>query len=247
MDKQIKDAFNQIHAPKDLIEETKQKMHNIQEADKVIAKPKRHYWKAAAGIATVAACAVVMVTGKHFYDTENSERSQQDIVNITNFTEDKDSWNGDDKNSIKEFEFEGTDRLSEWQQVLEYKKINYNERTYLDKNYVIFTFNYPKGEQEYQIDLLVERGELYSKNNELILQGNFKAEVYLGEEKINETSLNINSSSQFTSDKADLEIKDINQDGSMDFLLETAYHGEQDSTLDWYTLDEDYNVIPCNQ
>lgn len=246
MDKQIKDAFNQIHAPKDLIEDTKKKMHNIQETDKVIRKTKRPHWKAAAGIATVAACAVILVTGKHFYGTKNSEDSPQDIVNITDFTEGKDSFNGNDKDSMKEFEFEGTRKLSEWHQVLEDIKVNYKDRTYLDENYVIFTFNYPKGEEEYQIDLLVERGELYSENDELILQGNFKAEVYLGEEKISETSLNINSSTQFTSDNADLEMKDINQDGSMDFLLETAYHGEQDNTLDWYTLDEDFNVTICN-
>lgn len=246
MDKQIKDAFNQIHAPKDLIEDTKKKMHNIQETDKVIRKTKRPHWKAAAGIATVAACAVILITGKHFYGTENSEDSPQDIVNITDFTEGKDSFNGNDKDSMKEFEFEGTRKLSEWHQVLEDIKVNYKERTYLDENYVIFTFNYPKGEEEYQIDLLVERGELYSENDELILQGNFKAEVYLGEEKISETSLNINSSSQFTSDNANLEMKDINQDGSMDFLLETAYNGEQDSTLDWYTLDEDFNITICN-
>ena len=146
---------------------------------------------------------------------------------------------------MKEFEFEGAKKLSEWHQVLENIRVNYNERINLDENYVIFTFKYPKGDEEYQIDLLVERGELYLENDEIILQGNFKAQIYLGEEKINETSLNINSSSQFTADNADLELKDINQDGSMDFLLETAHNGEQDSTSSWYTLDEDCNVIEC--
>ena len=244
MDKQIKKAFDQIHAPKDLIEDTKDKIHNLQKEDNITIKQKKYSWKSAAGIATLAACAVIMITGKHFYDTDHSKDSQKDMVDITDF-EGKDSFNGD-KNSLKEFDFEGSEKLSEWHQVLEYIRVNYNERISLDKNYVIFTFKYPKGEDEYQIDLLVERGELYLENDQLILQGNFKAEVYLEEEKINETSLNINSSSQFTADNADLEMKDINQDGSMDFLLETAYNGEQDNTFDWYTLDEDCNVIECN-
>lgn len=244
MDKQIKEAFDQIHAPKDLVKDTKEKMHSLQKGDNITIKQKKYHWKAFAGIATIAACAVIMITGKHFYDTDYSKDSQKDMVDITDL-EGKDSFNGD-KNSMKKFTFEGSEKLSEWHQVLEDIRVNYNERISLDKNYVIFTFKYPKGEKEYQIDLLVERGELFSENGEIILQGNFKAEVYLGEDKINETSLNITSSSQFTSDNADLEIKDINQDGSMDFLLETAYNGEQDSTFDWYTLDEDCNVIECN-
>lgn len=242
MDKQMKDVFNEIHAPKDLIEDTKKKMHNAQNADNIM-KPKRPIWKAAAGIATVAACAVIIVTGKHFYEIENSESPQEDIVNIVDLTEEKDSFNGDSHNSTKEFEFEGIKSLSEWQNVLENISINDNDRIYLDENYVIFTFKYPKGEEEYQIDLLVEGGELYSENDKIILQGNFKAEVWLGEDKINETSLNINSSSQFTVNNADLEMKDINNDGSMDFLLETAYNGEQESTSGWYTLNEDGNII----
>lgn len=246
MDKQIKEVFNEIHAPKDLIEDTKKKMHDAQKADNIIIKPKRYNWKAAAGIATVAACAVIMVTGKHFYDTENSESPQKDMVNIADLTKENDSFNGDSHNSTKEFEFEGIKSLSEWQRVLENIRVNDNDRIYLDENYVIFTFKYPKGEEEYQINLLVKGGELYTQNDEIILQGNFKAEVYLGEDKINETSLNINSSSQFTVNNADLEMKDINQDGSMDFLLETAYNGEKESTFGWYTLDEDCNVIECN-
>lgn len=245
MDKHIKEAFDQIHAPKDLIEDTKKKMHSAQKAENITIKPKKFHWKAVAGVATLAACAVIMVTGKHFYETESSKDPKQDIANITDLTEGKDSLNGDNQNSMKEFEFEGAKKLSEWHQVLENIRVNYNERINLDENYVIFTFKYPKGDEEYQIDLLVERGELYLENDEIILQGNFKAQIYLGEEKINETSLNINSSSQFTADNADLELKDINQDGSMDFLLETAHNGEQDSTSSWYTLDEDCNVIEC--
>jgi hypothetical protein len=234
MEKQIKDAFNEIHAPKDLIEDTKQKMHKLNDEQNHKTKPKFHHWKAVTGIASLAACAVIIIAGKQVFLTD-SDKPVQDVVDLA---EGENSLNTSENEAFKEFEFEGTKELSEWYQVLEDIKVNPEERTTLDGNYVIFTTDYVKDENEYQIDLLVERGELHWENNQLILQGTFKAKVSDEENILSESVLDIISSSQFTSKDAVLEMEDINEDGSPDFLLETIYN----ESSQWYTLDENNNI-----
>lgn len=246
MEKQIKDAFNEIHAPKDLIEDTKKKMHQLNKKELHKTKHKTYHWKAVTGIASLAACAVILITGKQIFQPDinnNSTTSNQEVVDLT---EGGNSFHGADNNSMEGFKFEGRKELSEWYQVLEDIRGNDEERINLNGNYVIFTTAYPKGEKEYRLDLLVERGELYWENDQLILQGNFKAEVYDGEEKISESNLNIDSSSQFTSKDCKLEMQDINQDGVMDFLLEISTEEEEGLAFEWwYTLDEYDEVIKC--
>ena len=246
MEKQIKDAFNEIHAPKDLIEDTKKKMHKLNEEGLHKTKPKTFHWKAVTGIASIAACAVIFITGKQIFQNTNNDSAtpKQEVVDLT---EGENAFLGTDNDSMEGFEFEGTKELSEWYQVLEDIKVNNEERIILDGNYVIFTTTYPKGEQEYRLDLLVESGELYWENDQLILQGDFKAEVYDGDEKISESGLNISSSSQFTSNDCMLDMEDVNQDGLMDFLLETSAYKEEPGLASewWYTLDEFNNVMKC--
>lgn len=245
MNKHIKDSFDQIHAPKELIEDTKKKMHKVMEEDHVTTH-KTYHWKPAVALATVAACAVIMVTGKHFLTTETSEEAPVDIVDITNITEEENSLNGDGTIPVKEFSFEGRKSLSDWHRVLDDIEINFSEQVYLDDTYVIFTFDYPMENKEYQVEMLVERGELYSENDTIILQGTFKAAVYLEGTKICESGLGITSNSQFTQKEAELTLEDKNKDGNLDFLLETSYSQNGESTSCWYTLDEQCNVIVCN-
>lgn len=247
MEKQIKDSFNEIHAPKDLIEDTKKKMYKLNEEELHKTQPKKYHWKAVTGIASIAACAVILITGKQIFQQDMNTDSTTPKQEVVDLTEGETSFLGTDKDSMEGFEFEGTKELSEWYQVLENIKVNNDERINLDGNYIIFTTDYPKGEKEYRLDLLVDRGELYWENDQLILQGNFKAEVYDGDEKISESNLNIASSSQFTSKDCKLEMQDINQDGVMDFLLETSTNEEEEGLASewWYTLDEFDNVIKC--
>lgn len=245
MDKHIKDTFNQIHAPKDLIEDTKKKMSEVSKNETHSIKKKNHHWKGAAGIASLAACTVILVIGRQFFQNDIDSNSNKDMVDITDFTQGKDSFNTDDKNSIKEFEFEGTKKLRDWYKVLENIDTNINESVNLDENYIIFTAEYPRGDMEYQIDLLVERGELYRENDRLILRGNFKAKIYESDKFLNESDLNIDSNSQFTVKDAVVKMQDINQDGSIDFLLETACNQGQESAEEWFTLDDNLNVVKC--
>lgn len=238
MEKQIKDAFNEIHAPKDLIEDTKQKMHKLNDEQNHKTKPKFHHWKAVTGIASLAACAVIMIAGKQVLQNDISPDSDKPLQDVVDLAEGENSLNTSENGTFKEFEFEGTKELNEWYQVLEDIKVNQEERTTLDGNYVIFTTNYVKDENEYQIDLLVERGELYWENDQLILQGTFKAKVSDEEQILSESALDIISNSQFTSKDAVLEMEDINQDGSADFLLETVYN----ESSQWFTLDENNNL-----
>lgn len=238
MDKQIKDAFNEIHAPKDLIEDTKQKMHKLNDEQNHKTKPKFHHWKAVSGIASLAACAVIIIAGKQILQNDKNLDPDQTLQDVVDLTEGETSLNTSENETFKEFQFEGTDKLSEWYQILEDINVNQEERISLDQNYVIFTTDYVRNENEYQIDLLVEQGELYWENNQLILQGTFKAKVSDEENILSESVLDIISSSQFTSKGAVLKMEDINEDGSIDFLLETTYN----ESSQWYTLDENNNV-----
>ena len=245
MDKHIKDTFNQVHAPKNLIEDTKKKMLEASKNETHIIKKKNHHWKAVTAITSLAACAMILVIGKQFFQNDIDSNPNKDMVDITDFSQGKDSFNADDKSSIKEFEFEGTKGLSDWYKVLENIDTNINESVNLDENYVIYTAKYPKGDIEYQIDLLVERGELYRENDRLILRGNFKAKIYESDKLLQESDLNIDSTSQFTTKDAVVKMQDRNQDNSMDFLLETACEQGQESTEEWFTLDGNLSVVKC--
>lgn len=247
MDKHIKDSFHQIHAPKDLIEDTKKKVHKaMEEDDHVTTIQKKHHFNTVTALATLAACAAIMVTGKHFLTTETSKEPPLDMVDITNTTEEENFFNGESIIPMKEFNFEGRKSLSEWHRVLDDIESNFSEQVYLDDTYVIFAFDYPMEDKEYQVEMLVERGELYSENDTIILEGTFKAQVSLEGTMVCESSLAIDSSSQFTQKNVELTLEDINKDGKLDFLLETAYGQDKDNTSCWYTLDEQCNVIECD-
>ena len=72
-----------------------------------------------------------------------------------------------------------------------------------------------------------------------------KEEVFLENIKLKETTLNISSSSQFTTQEVVLDLQDMNNDGFMDFLLETAYNDDDENSTQWYTVDEEFQIIPC--
>ena len=245
MEKQIKETFNEIHAPKSLIEDTKKKVKEAQSGKPVTQNKTTYHLKAVAGIATLAACAVFMVMGKTFMTTENKKTPETDIANTTDFFDDTTSYNAADDNPIKEFEFTPKKQLSDWHQFLENTGDTFAKQTSLDANYVIYTFDYPSQEETYHIEISVENGELYREENNFILKGSFKGEVFLENIKLKETTLNISSSSQFTTQEVVLDLQDMNNDGFMDFLLETAYNDDDENSTQWYTVDEEFQIIPC--
>lgn len=245
MEQQIKETFNEIHAPKSLIEDTKKKVREAQGGKTVIQNKKTYHWKAVAGIATIAACATFMIMGKTFITPESTKTPGTDIADTTDFFDDADSYNASLDNQNKEFTFSEKKQLSDWYQLLENTEITSAKQTSLDANYIIYAFDYPSQEGTYKIEISVKNGELSNEENQLILKGVFKGEVYSENTKIGETTLDISSSSQFTKEDIVFDLQDMNGDGVMDFLLETSHNETEENSTEWYTVDEEHNIIPC--
>lgn len=244
MKKQIKDSFQQIHAPQALIDDTKRKVHEAAEGKGVTAPAKYSRKSITNTVGALAACVVLMVIGYEFLKNDSSfSNVSGDSDKIADFTDQSDSLNGTGNTSMDGFTFEGTKQLNDWYQLLENSDLKGKERIQLDENYVIFSFNYPKGEEEYQINILIEGGDILLEDEKPFVQGDFQAEVYHQGKQLAKTSLNITSSCQFTSKDATIELQDVDQDGRMDFLLETEHTGENDDISAWFTLNESGSVI----
>lgn len=249
MNKQIKESFDQIHAPEFLIEDTKRKLHEAEAKKTSTTKQQNIHWKTITGTAcALAACAVIMVTGYNFFNTSpSSPNVPEGSGEIADLKEQSDSLNATDNTSINEFTFEGTKQLNDWYQLLENSDLKGEERIQLEENYAIFTFYYPKGEDEYQINIVLEQGVIDFVHSQPVLQGDFKAEVYYQGKQLTKTSLNITSNCQFLSKDAAINLQDVNQDGQPDFSLETEHNQGNDDTLAWFTLDENCNIIEMSK
>ena len=244
MKKQIKDSFDQIHAPQALINDTKRKVHQAQLHNQTPVQPKRKLKNITRTVCALAASVVLMITGYNFFISDSSFlNGSDDSGKIADIKEPSDSFHGADHNSIHEFAFEGTKQLNDWYQLLKKNDLKGEERIQLDDNYVIFSFGYPREEDEYQIDIVIKGGELYLENSILCLQGDFQAKVYHQGKQLAKTSLNITSSCQFTSTDTTIDLQDVDRDGQMDFYLETKHSGENDDNFAWFTLQQDGNIV----
>ncbi len=240
MDKRIKESFDQIHAPKSLVDDTINKIHAEQRGETIENNKKQRNLKPIIRVVTAfAACvalvfAVTNMAGDGIMGNNNSN-TQDDMTNIADLSGKEDSLNAGDSNAAEENLFDSTKGVAEWKQVLENLKENENEIINLEDDYVIYTTTYESDGKEYRLDILLKDGCLYPKDI-VIVQGQFEARVFLGNDVVR-TGLDITSTSQFSEAGANLILEDINEDGQMDFLLETMCDNDGTKTEVWYTLD----------
>ena len=246
MDKWIKESLDQIHAPKSLVDDTIRKMHEVQNGGTRNKNTKVINWKPAAGIVTaLAACVVLVLFGKNMLGAGIDNATKQDEThNVADLPGGNDVLNGDNAGKQDEFQFEAVKGITEWKETEALLEESGDDIQELTSDYVIYETTYECNGEGYQLEILLEDGTLSKHGNMVIAKGQFMAQISSGDEKIEETVLAIESTSQFSDGGTGLTIEDT--DGQVKFLLETACNSDGTKTEVWYTIDVSGKISEMN-
>lgn len=240
MDKRIKESLDQIHAPKSLVDDTIRKMHEVQNGETINKDVKQWRLKPVMGVVTaLAACAILVIFGKNMtgFVGGNGANTQGGMNQVADSLEEDDVLNGGSISQKEESLFESAKGLSEWTEILELMKESGDTTMNLTSKYVICETVYESDGKEYQFKILLEDGSLSKQDEVLVANGQFKAFVSYGDGNVEQTLLDITSSSQFCSDAVELTVEDVNGDGKVEFLLENVSDASGTETGVWYSID----------
>ena len=230
MKNQIKETFNQIHAPKELIEETKLMIHNNED--------KKSYKPAIAiisGIASVAACIIICIHLPFFNLSSGQGQQAASPSDMYN--------NSVSSSSGIEYIDSNSQYYSNWFYLINTMQDESNTTTSLElKNTLVFNSSYEyNDENTYTFKYIITKGLLYYNKDKLMLDGELVIKVYNDiNMPLSTITFQLKDSSLFIEDTPWLIAKDINHDGNNEIFLDCL-------SSKWYTLDENYKLIPCKE
>lgn len=230
MKQQIKESYDQIHAPQNLINETKAKIHEQVMKEEQTNKPKS--WLTVTRVASViAACVCIVAVGAHFL--QEKPRVTEPFGNEVNVGE------GINPEGAQ---FQGVKSQDEWKEYVAGVKENPIAEQKIEGQYILYEMIQDVDGTPYHLQIQMKEGTIKASGEAYVLEGTLVFVVFEGTNSISMTELEIRNTSQFTKDVIQLEQKDINKDGKEDFLLETSADSGQ-TIQTWYTLDNEFTVV----
>lgn len=231
MKNQIKETFNQIHAPKDLIEETKLMIHY--KTSKVIF-PR---------VATVIACLIICLLIPSFCTKFINQPQQPSIPTDHNY-----HCIPDDDMSAYLPDNTYWCYYSHWIYLLNTIQENGDNTTSIElDNCLVYNTSYKyNADNTYKIELIINNGLLYyDEDDNLVIDGKLAVKIYSQSNKLlNTTTFPLKSSHMFAELIPIVTVEDINNDNNKEITFgrcrpDENLHGK------WFTIDETYKLIPC--
>lgn len=235
MRQNIKESFDQIHAPKSLIEETKRKIHESEQIP--IQKQKvSPYKRGVVGILVAAASIAIVYGGIHFANNNGDTHIpfNQNQVNVGN----QDMIKGDSVRLVKSQE--------DWQAYIQSVMVTDNQEIVLKDDYTVYTLPAVKREdKEFIIEVQVKEGTLRCSNNTVELTGKFYCVVSEGSRIIKQTQLDMYASRQFVMESNEVHIETSIENDEVLLTLEDIQENGEAKNIQ-YIIDSDWNIEKLN-
>ena len=230
MRQNIKESFDQIHAPKSLIEETKRKIHESEQIP--IQKQKvSPYKRGIVGILVAAASIAIVYGGMHFANNKGDTRIpfNQNQVNVGN----QDMITGDSVRPVKSEE--------DWKEYIQSVTIADNKEIILEDNYTVYTLPIQRQNREFVIEIQVKEGTLRSITDTIEVTGKFYLVVSEGSQIIKQTQLDMHASRQFVMETNEANIETSIENDEVIITLEDIQENEQIKNIQ-YSIDSNWNI-----
>lgn len=221
----MEQIYNQIHAPRELVLQTKEDVHKAME-HKTRNPDHRKIWVIREAMAV--ACVLVVVTTIWFVKLGEEPSWQGEKIKIPM---------GQTK-PIQSIQLESVESFEQFLSVLKEVERNEDKSHTLLKNYTISTGMITSFEKNYEIALFVKNGILDKNNSCYSLSGTLVATVKKEDGTVKEFELGrLNHSTQFTKETTGKLVVQTREDNNQMFLL---YEKEKQVC---YTVSKEGNII----
>ncbi|WP_167955178.1 hypothetical protein [Anaerosporobacter faecicola] len=225
----IKNSFDQIHAPKELIQETKRMIHDTEQIQK--RKKENTIRKTTIGILATAASLAVLLVGTNVFKEKNtsSQPLGQSGVNVAN------------QDTTDEFKVERTKTEAEWKEYLQQIDTETNQEIALTDAYTVCLIPFVKEGMDYHIEIQLKEGILLIQNQEERVTGEFYCVIYEGSRIIEEEKLSQLTSKQFTKQPMEPIVEAKVEEETVTFVLENVLeNGETEQIA--FQLDSEWKI-----
>ncbi|MDO5293056.1 MAG: hypothetical protein Q4F05_09930 [bacterium] len=230
MKRQIKESYDQIHAPITLINETKQLVHTTD--TKEPAPKKRHTRVPMYLTASIAACLCILLaaTGIQHLNTSSSSGSSlnDNPVNV-----------GGPASTYAPKEFNSIKSADDWNHYLSEVKNSGKTDITLDNDYILYETPVSCQGKDCSLQIQIKQGKLTKQQEDYTLEGNYLCVIMEGNAILGSTTLETKSSSQFTGEPVTVKQEDLDHDGNMEFAMEGC--SEQDGVT-WYHITNEFTA-----
>lgn len=239
MKEKLKETLDQIHAPKSLVEDTLTKLHATSETEKQIRKSKKQKQIVIRTMTGLAAAIVVLLAGKEFF-TPVTDHTAQDSA--TESIEDGVVAAGDsaaESDDLEEFTFSDDKKgISEWKSAVELFEKGDEATGSLDGTYIVYETEFTGENEPCHLQILCRDAVLTKKEDKVVLSGTFWGSMTDSTGESVTSDLPIVSTTQFSSDSAEIPLEETDKDGIFKLELETLFESETDTEITQFIVDE---------
>lgn len=231
LEQKIKETFDQIHAPRALIEEAHREAHSKEGVKYNKKRKSSSYQKVVAFVATAASIALIIIG-------VNLLNKGKPILPLG----DGNTVNLGGQIQGQQQSFQGIKSKEEWtKQVDDFVK-NQEETMKLTATYIIGSNNVARDSEEYRLTVQVKEGKLERLDKDIQLSGQFECVVYKEEQVIKKIQLSNLLQMNVYNNEIKYQVVENDKDETISLILEKL---REDGTTELvtYELNNEWSII----